>query len=62
MQTLQVSLLALIAVILAVILETVVANASKVPSSVRVLRFVVAVALAIAIIASAYVIFGGSAS
>lgn len=58
MQTLQVSLLALIAVILAVILETVVANARTVPSSVRVLRFAIIVALAITIIVSIYQIWG----
>ncbi len=58
MQTLQVSLLALIAVILAVILETVVANARTVPSSVRVLRFVIIVALIIAVVVSAYQIWG----
>lgn len=54
----QVSLLALNAVILAVILETVVANARNVPSSVRVLRFVIIVALVIAVVVSAYQIWG----
>ncbi len=58
MPTLQVSLLALIAVILAVILETVVANARTVPSSVKVLRFAIIVALIIAVIVSAYQIWG----
>lgn len=59
MQTLQVSLLALIAVILAVILEIVVANAGKVPGSVRVLRFAIIVALLSAIIVSVFVLRAG---
>lgn len=58
MQTLQVSLLALMALILTVVLELAVANVRTVPSSVRVLRFVIIVALAITIIVSIYQIWG----